>query len=116
LIPDGVVRQGAFDRFFIFHETNDLLGWSGLRWVSCTPEGVPTPPDNVQVCNFASFAEAAEYEPTKSADQKLTAAACQHFIHRLNEFLRVHPAETYSSEAEGAAAFFGWLGERDKNL
>lgn len=60
-ITDGYIRQGLFGRYFIFHQANDLLAWSGMRWVSCTPEGLPTPPDKTQVCNFESEEEAQRY-------------------------------------------------------
>lgn len=60
-LVDGIVREGAFGRFFIFHCMNDHLAWSGSRWVACTPEGLCAPPDNIQVCNFATKDEAHKY-------------------------------------------------------
>jgi hypothetical protein len=56
-----VIRRGIFDRWYIFHPHTDYGAWSGSRWVSCMPGGLPAPPDNTQVCNFESEAEARDY-------------------------------------------------------
>jgi hypothetical protein len=53
-----ILRQGIFDRWFIFHPHNIVKAWSGSKWVSCSPDGVP---HLVQVCNFESEADAREY-------------------------------------------------------
>lgn len=53
------IKIGLFGRWYIFHATDDLLAWSGSRWVACSSAGFPL--GNVQVCNFASLKEAAEY-------------------------------------------------------
>lgn len=53
------IRQGLFDRWYLFHPLSDEMGWSGSRWVACNPRGLPT--GDVQLCNFASEQEAREY-------------------------------------------------------
>jgi hypothetical protein len=60
-LKDGYIRRGLFGRFYIFHQANDLLAWSGMRWVSCTEDGLPTPPDRTQVCNFDTTEDAQAY-------------------------------------------------------
>lgn len=52
------VKQGIFDRYFIFHPNDDRMAWSGARWVPCWPDGRPV---NIQVCNFANIGDAKEY-------------------------------------------------------
>jgi len=58
LTPLCRIRQGIFDRWYIFHPTNDSMAWSGSHWVGCCFNGLPY---NVQVCNFDSEDQALEY-------------------------------------------------------
>jgi hypothetical protein len=51
------LRQGLFERWYIFHPHNIVLAWSGSRWVACFPDGLPR---ETQVCNFATEQEARE--------------------------------------------------------
>lgn len=53
------IKEGLFGRWYIFHSVLDDAAWSGSRWVSATELGVPT--GGVQVCNFATAKDAAEY-------------------------------------------------------
>jgi hypothetical protein len=53
------IRQGAFDRWYIFHEFNDEAAWSGSRWVPCTPDGIPV--GGMQVCSFETVDEAIAF-------------------------------------------------------
>lgn len=53
-----IIRQGIFDRWYIFHAWNITKAWSGSRWVSCSCDGTP---HLVQVCNFTTDEEAREY-------------------------------------------------------
>jgi hypothetical protein len=54
------IKQGAADQWWIFHPTNDALGWSGSTWVPCDPVlGFPT--GDVQVCNFPTEKHAQDY-------------------------------------------------------
>lgn len=53
-----ILRQGIFDRWFIFHPYNITRAWSGSDWVACCYDGVP---QAVQVCNFESEEDAREY-------------------------------------------------------
>jgi hypothetical protein len=56
-----VIRQGIFERWFIFHPESVVDGaraWSGSKWVKCGHDGVPY---LVQVCNFTTEKEAREY-------------------------------------------------------
>jgi hypothetical protein len=53
------LREGIFDRWYIFHPTRDDLAWSGSQWVPSSPEGLPT--GSFQVCNFFTEQEARDY-------------------------------------------------------
>jgi hypothetical protein len=53
------LNQGLFDRWYIFHPTDDRRAWSGSRWVPVSEQGLPA--GGVQVCNFESEQAAAEY-------------------------------------------------------
>lgn len=53
-----ILRQGLFDRWFIFHPHNVTRAWSGSDWVSCGPDGLP---HMVQVCNFDNEEQARDY-------------------------------------------------------
>jgi len=54
----GVVSQGVFDRWYIFHHSDATLAWSGSQWVP-TRGGIPT--GGVQVCNFDTSGAAIDY-------------------------------------------------------
>lgn len=53
------IRQGLIGRWFLYHETDDYLAWSGSRWVGVTESGLPT--QGVQVSNFETEQEAVDY-------------------------------------------------------
>lgn len=53
------IKLGAFQRWYIFHEDDDRLAWSGQRWVHVTADGLPQ--EHVQACNFAHELDAIEY-------------------------------------------------------
>jgi hypothetical protein len=49
--------QNAFDRWIVIDATNELLAWSGSRFVPITDEGFPA--SDVQVSNLETREEAA---------------------------------------------------------
>lgn len=51
-------KRGLFDRWYLFHLTDDHLAWSGSRWVGAEADGQP---HQVQVCNFDTKDSAAKY-------------------------------------------------------
>jgi hypothetical protein len=53
------LRQGLFDRWYIFYPSSEPRAWSGSRWVPANPNGIPT--GQFQVCNFSTEEEAREY-------------------------------------------------------
>ena len=53
-----VVRQGIFDRWYIFHPVDPSLAWSGQRWTFCRADGLPA---GIQVCNFETEQDALDY-------------------------------------------------------
>ena len=55
---DFVIRRDRLGRWIIGHPTDRYQAWSGFRWVTVTEAGLPL---SVQVCNFETPNEAAEY-------------------------------------------------------
>jgi hypothetical protein len=53
------LRQNAFDRWIVMDATNELMAWSGSRFVPITDEGFPA--SDVQVSNLDTWEEAATY-------------------------------------------------------
>lgn len=52
------IKLGMFDRWYIFHPSEDSFAWTGSRW-AMTVDGFPA--GGVQICNFATLEEAEEY-------------------------------------------------------
>ncbi len=53
------IKLNAFGSYIIVHPSDDLLAWSGARWVPANEDGLAAGP--VHVCNFSGRSEAAEY-------------------------------------------------------
>jgi hypothetical protein len=62
------IRQGLFDRWYIFHPDDDLRAWSGSRWVPSTPEGLAA--GGIQIANFSTESEAHDYWNRKTSPAK----------------------------------------------
>lgn len=54
-----IIRQGQFERWYIFHPEDVRLAWTGSQWTAVWPDGFPV--GGVQVCNFGTEQEAADY-------------------------------------------------------
>lgn len=52
------VRQGVFNRWYIFSAIDPFLAWGGSGWIFCAKDGRPL---GVQLCNFETEDEAREY-------------------------------------------------------
>ena len=68
-----LLKQTAFGRWIVANALHPVLAWSGARWVTITPDGLPAGP--IQVSNFASREDAEQYavrfgfKVLKSAEQ-----------------------------------------------
>jgi len=103
----GVVRQGVFNRWYIFHHADAALAWSGAQWVP-TNDGIPT--GGVQVCNFDTSDDAVDYAGKSglSLDTVEGRRALMQYPKATLIRVEFEDGTLYTAEGDQAAQIWDW--------